>query len=252
MTRQPLLSIVLPAFNEAGRIPHSIRRLCDFLSAHRIDAEVLVVDDGSNDATADAARAAASNVAVPVRVIGYSPNRGKGYAVRTGLSQAGGRIVGFTDADLPIDLGHILDVLRILDGDADLVIGSKWMRGAECLGFCPFRRRAMSSALNVLTRLFLGLPYADTQCGFKFMTRRAADLLLPMLTLDGFGFDMELLFAARCQGLRVVELPVRWQNPYAGSAVRPLRDGLRMLGEIAAIRLRAIRGQYRRARTDSS
>ena len=239
------LSIVLPAYNEEGRIGQSLHTLDEFLRAQGIQAEILVVDDGSSDATAQAAGEAASECRAPVRVISYRPNRGKGYAVRTGIAHGRGRYLGFTDADLPIDLAHIPEALDLLRAEADMVVGSKWMRGAECIGVCPLRRRAMSRALNLLTRGLLLLPFADTQCGFKFMTRELVEAVLPLLQAEGFGFDMELLYVARVLGYRIVEIPVRWQNPYGTSSVHPLRDGLQILREIFAIRMRALTGQYR-------
>ena len=251
MQAEPVLSVVLPSYNEADRIAHSIERVAGFLSDNDLSGEVIVVDDGSLDATAEAAREAGRSSPVPVRVVRYSPNRGKGYAVRTGLAQATGRYVGFTDADLAIDLQHITDVMAAFEAGADVVIGSKWARGAECLGACPLRRRAMSRMLNLTTRLVLGLPFTDTQCGFKFMTKRAAEVVVPRLTIDGFGFDMELLFVARMLGHKIVELPVRWQNPYGTSSVHPLRNGLQMLREVLTIRLRAATGRYRVPAPDS-
>jgi dolichyl-phosphate beta-glucosyltransferase len=240
----PLLSVILPAYREASRIGASVQRLSAFLSGQGWAAEIIVVDDGSPDDTARVAKATAAQVTVPVHVISYAPNRGKGYAVRTGWAASRGARVGFMDADLAVALHHLGEVLCLLEGKAEVVVGSKWQAGAACLGSCPPARRFMSRAVRWASRLVLGLRATDTQCGFKFMRGDLARQMARVMRADGFGLDLEILYLARKWGCRVVEIPVQWHNLYAGSSVRAVRDGLDVGLEMLRILWRELRGQY--------
>jgi len=239
-------SIVVPAFNEAGRIPQSLRAIGEY--AARIPStefELIVVDDGSTDETASVAERHLPNTRnVRSRVLRYPANRGKGHAVRYGLLAAGAPFALFTDADLstPIDeIPRILDAL--VSGVADVTFGSRALDRRLIGVHQPRRREWAGRAFNVVLRLATGLPFLDTQCGFKAFRMSVCRPLLEAGTIDGFGFDIELLYEAHRAGLRMREIPVRW-NHHDGSKVRCLRDGVRMLRDIATVRRRGAAGVY--------
>ncbi len=232
--------MVIPAFQEAGRIGVCVRRVSAYFRRRGRPFEVVVVDDGSTDGTASEARSAGR----PVRVIAYRPNRGKGYAVRRGvLAARGGRIL-FLDADLSTKPEEWPGLERRLDAGADLAIGSRKMRGARLLKRQPWWREKMGKVFTWLVRRSL-VNVSDATCGFKAMTRQAGRALFSAQKLDDWSFDAEVLFLAKRAGLRVDEIPVRWKdNPR--SKVRPVRDALRSLLGIVRVRLNALAGRYGR------
>jgi dolichyl-phosphate beta-glucosyltransferase len=226
MTR---LSIIFPAYNEAERLPSTLETYLAQLPHTPGEVEVLVVDDGSTDATLMVAKAAAD--ADPrVRVIRIWPNHGKGFAVRTAMLAAEGEIVVFTDADGSYGLGQLENVVRAL-AEAPVAIG---MRPADAATGSLVRRTA-SRVFNRFMRSLLDLPYRDTQYGLKGFRRQAAQAIFSRSQLDGFAFDAEALMLARRLGLAVAEVPVQAQER-DGSKVHVLLDARRMLGELWAIR----------------
>lgn len=240
------LSVIVPAFNESARLGASLERLVGYLRVDGRDAEVIVVDDGSDDGTADLAVALHAAPGVPVRVLRHARNRGKGAAVRTGVRASRGRLVVFLDADLstpPEDLPRLLQPLEA--GEADVVIGSRRAPGAD-IEVAQSPRRALIGSLfrRTVTRTLLPGIH-DSQCGFKGFRREAALDLFERTWVRGFGFDVEVLFAARRLGLRVREVPVRWRDD-ARSTVRPVRDGVRMVGEVGKILVGWAAGWYGR------
>ena len=241
----PQVSVVIPAFNEGARIETALERVLTCVEERGWDAEVLVVDDGSTDDTAAIVQRWMARY--PQLQLFENPgNRGKGYSVRNGLLQAAGEIVMFTDADLsaPIEEAELL--FRAIDAGADVAIGSRWLDKQRQTKHQPLYRRFFGRCYNALTRLVMGLPYKDTQCGFKAFRRGAAKCIFPLQTIERWGFDPEILFIAQKLGFRVVEVPVTWGHDER-SRISYLRDGSQMLKEMVEIRSNSVRGRYDRA-----
>jgi len=235
------LSVVLPCYNEAGRLPATLATYLAHFPAGADEVEVLVVDDGSTDDTLAVAGAAASGDA-RVRVLHTQPNHSKGFAVRTGMLAARGGLVVFTDADGSYTPAEVERVARALAG-AQVAIGA---RGDLVGPAGPVLRRLASLVFNRAMRMVLGLPYRDTQCGLKGFRREAARELFTRARVDGFAFDAEALFLAGRLGLRVAEVPVRAEER-AGSKVRLAVDALTMLRDMGGVRRAARAGAYDRA-----
>lgn len=242
---RPPVSVVIPAYNEAERIARSLRTIDTYARRLASAFELIVVDDGSVDGTADVARAnlpSAPNV--QARVLRYQQNRGKGHAVRYGLLDARAPIALFSDADQSTPIEELARLVApIQQGLADVTFGSRALQ-RELIGVHqPLRRELAGRAFNVVLRAATGLPFVDTQCGFKAFRMSVCRPLLEAGTIDGFGFDVELLYAAHRARLRLREIPVRW-NHCEGSKVRFLRDGTRMLQDILTVRIRGASGFY--------
>jgi dolichyl-phosphate beta-glucosyltransferase len=240
----PNLSVVVPAFNESARLGRSLKTIIDYLGRYP-SSEVIVVDDGSTDGTAAIAAGAHDGIdMVSVRVLGYAQNRGKGYAVRTGLLAARAPIALFTDADLSTPVTEIPKLVDpIAEGAFDLTLGSRGLDRSLIGVHQPFSREVGGRVFNLLARAATGLPLWDTQCGCKAFRMSVCRPLLEVSTVDRFGFDVEWLFIAHRAGLRLQEVPVRWDH-CAGSKVRMGRDSLRMIHEISVIRRSAAAGKY--------
>lgn len=228
------LSVVVPAYNEQKRLGRTLDALRAWLDRTGVDGEILVVDDGSRDATSDVARRAAA-LDPRIRALGYAGNRGKGYAVRTGVDAARGAQILFCDADLSTPIEEVESLRRRLAEGWDVAIGSRHLAASRILVRQPLHRRHLGRVFNGVVSLLAVRGFADTQCGFKLFRREAARRIFPRVKTDGFAFDVEILIRAREAGLRVAEVPVRWQNDSA-SRVRPVRDSLRMLAEILRMR----------------
>ena len=230
------LSLVIPAFNEGGRIGATIVHVCRYFEQQRYDWEVIVVIDGGPNADADEARAAAGS-RVNVRVIENAVNRGKGYSVRRGFSEASGDRLVFIDADLSLPVEGLAGMMARFDAGADVVIASRTAPGSRVEGAPPAGRDAMSKLFNIAVQAVALPGIADTQCGFKGFTAAAAKTIFSAATSDRFGFDVEALFLARKHGFRIDELPVICRY-HGGSSVSRLSDGVRMFADILAIRAR--------------
>ncbi len=228
---QPLLSIIIPAFNEAERLPATLQRILDFVRAQHAGSEVVVVDNASNDGTRDVVSAFSSRCS-SVRYL-YEGVRGKGAAVRTGMMDGRGTYLLICDADLAVPIEEIDKFLPLLK-DNDIVIGSREAEGARRFGE-PFHRHLMGRVFNFIVRTLLLPGLHDTQCGFKCFRRNVAHDLFSLNTIDGWSFDAEILYMARQKNYRIAELPVTW---YYGekSKVNPSRDTWLMLKEVIAIR----------------
>jgi glycosyltransferase involved in cell wall biosynthesis len=238
---EPMVSIVIPAFNESGRIGGSIEKIQAFLEKTEIDIQVIVVDDGSTDSTPDIVRAA--NTA-KVRLIRNDRNRGKGYSVRNGVLNATGKYVVFSDADLSTPIEELSKLYEVaVRENADIVIGSRGVDAAFIEKHQAMFRELGGKLFNRMVRLLLGLDIRDTQCGFKLFHRERTRAIFQKQTTEGFGFDPEVLFIAARHGLRIREVPVRWSHS-EGSKVSFLRDGLRMFADLMRIRWNYIRGRY--------
>jgi glycosyltransferase involved in cell wall biosynthesis len=244
----PSLALVVPAFNEARRLGKTLPLMIEYLSAHQPSAELIVVDDGSRDGTAEVATAnLADETRVAARVIRFEENRGKGHAVRKGLLATRAPIAIFSDADLstPIsELPKIVDPIRA--GDYDVVFGSRALNRKLLGQRQPWHREYGGRIFNYFVRWGTGLPFFDTQCGFKAFRMNRYRPLLEQAAIDGFGFDVELLFLARQADLRLLECPVRWDHN-EGSKVDLIRDSMRMLHDLGEIRRRFWSGHYNAA-----
>jgi glycosyltransferase involved in cell wall biosynthesis len=245
MSSSPELSIVIPAVNEECRLPGTLEKIHHYLTAKPLRAEVLVVDDGSTDSTAQVVDAQRERYP-EVRRISNPTNHGKGYAVRQGMLEAQGEFMLFSDADLSTPIEEADKLLAALrSGQYDGAIGSRGLDRSLIAGRQSMLREAGGMAFNLIVRLTTGLPFADTQCGFKAFRRDRGRILFEQQRVDGFGFDPEILFLARRHGLKIVEIPVRWAH-HPGSKVKFMTDGLRMLAELGTIRRNARRGLYPR------
>ena len=242
MMSYPNYSIVIPAYNEAGRLPATLYAVIDCVRRNRWSAEIIVVDDGSTDATAQVVQDIAGQ-APEVRLIQNPGNRGKGYSVRSGLLQSFGEIVMFTDADLSAPMEEAQGLFDAIENGADIAIGSRWLETKRQTIRQPFYRRFFGRCFNAVTRLVMGLPFADTQCGFKAFTRAAAQTVFQLQTIQRWGFDPEILFIALKRGYRIKEVPVSWAHDER-SRVSYLKDGTQMLKEIAIVRWNALLGRY--------
>jgi dolichyl-phosphate beta-glucosyltransferase len=242
VTQYPKYSIVIPAFNESARILAALRSVMGCIRERSWSAEVIVVNDGSRDATAEMVRAFAAS-APEVRLIENPGNRGKGYSVRSGLLQAFGEVVMFTDADMSAPIEEAEGLFAAIAGGADIAIGSRWLEKGRQSHRQPLYRQFFGRCFNAVTRMVMGLPFADTQCGFKAFTRSAAQTVFQLQTIERWGFDPEILFIALKRGYRVVEVPVSWAHDER-TRISYLKDGIKMLEEIAIIRWNAFRGRY--------
>lgn len=243
---EPEISVVVPAFNEAARIHLTLRRTLDYLERQHPRFEILVVDDGSTDATAQIVQDLARGRS-DLRLLSLGSNRGKGAAVRCGMAEARGRARLFMDADLstPIEeLDKLLFYLRAPDGAAprggdagsDVVIGSRGLRESDVRARQSLARETMGKTFNLIVRSLVMGGIRDTQCGFKLFTAAAATDLFARQTLDGFAFDVEVLMLANELGYSVREVPIVWYHA-PNSKVSPLTDSPRMLRDVLKLRL---------------
>ncbi len=244
MAEYPKYSIVIPAYNESARIPATLERVVACLRERNWDAEVIVVNDGSTDTTAEVVGEFV-RTAPEVRLVENPGNRGKGYSVRSGMLQALGEVVMFTDADLSSPIEEAERLFAAIAAGADIAIGSRWLESSRQTHRQPLYRQFFGRCFNAVTRGVMGLHFADTQCGFKAFTRSAAQTVFQLQTIERWGFDPEILFIAVKRGLRVAEVPVSWGHDKR-TRMSYLRDGMKMLEEMATIRWNALRGRYGR------
>jgi dolichyl-phosphate beta-glucosyltransferase len=236
----PAFSVVIPAFNEASRIGETLRLTLDYLRNVSPESELIVVNDGSTDATSPIVREVLETAKIETRLLENFPNRGKGAAVRSGLLAAQKPIALFFDADLSTPLEETPKVIEpIADGEIDIAFGSRALDRRLIGHRQPWRREQAGRVFNLLVRLATGLPFWDTQCGFKAFRIDVCRPIVEAARIDGFAFDVELLYLAHRAGLRIREIPVRW-NHSAGSKVRFFQDSLRMLSEVIVLRSRAL------------
>ncbi len=242
--QSPRLSIIIPARNEARRLPSTLEKIAHFLSRQDYDAEVIVVDNGSTDGTAATVQEfTRQHEGFPITVV-YEPRRGKGAAVRTGMLHGTGEILFLCDADLSMPIEELDKFLTKLPEQTDIAIGCRECPGSSRLGE-PIHRRLMSRVFNQLLRSLglTGLP--DTQCGFKAFRRNVAYDVFAAQTIPGWGFDVEILAIARRRRYSVASVPIAW-NHDADSRVRPFLDVVAMFQEIWSIRQRLRQGLYDR------
>jgi len=238
---EPTYSIVIPAFNESARLGATLTRVLAYVHEQQWEAEVIVVNDGSRDNTADIIRAFANDPIV--RLLENPGNRGKGYSVRNGMLHARGKIVLFSDADLSSPIEEAPKLLAALESGADIAIGSRWLRAETQTQRQPLHRQLFGRVFNLLLRLSLGLQFKDTQCGFKAFRQPAVRAIFPLQKIERWGFDPEILFLARKFGFKVQEVAVAWAHS-GGTRINPVVDGGRMFIEMLHIRWNDLTGKY--------
>jgi len=236
------ISVVVPAYNEETRLQETLPLLCRVLKRRFGRFEIIIVDDGSSDKTADYASCFAEQHP-QVGVVSYSSNRGKGFAVRTGMLAARGKYVLFSDADLSTPILEIRKLIRALEEGADVAIGSRARQESKIVECQPFYRIFMGKTFNKIVRLLAVRGIADTQCGFKCFRREVAQEIFSRCRIDGFGFDVEVLFVAGKKGMTVREVGVMWRNS-PESKVDPIQHSLQMLKEILFVRWYSMVGYY--------
>lgn len=239
------LSIVIPAYNEAERLGKTLSTVTEYLTKNLPGSELIVVDDGSADKTADLARQVLSHYEnLRTSVISYQLNLGKGRAVRLGLLASRGDVALFSDADLSTPITETRKLLEpIQRGECDVAFGSRALDRSLIGVHQPWRREQGGRVFNLVVRLATGLPFWDTQCGFKAFRMALCRPIIEGATIDRFGFDVELLYLAHRAGLKMCEIPVRWDHN-EGSKVSVMSDSFRMLSEVGLIRRQARRGVY--------
>lgn len=223
------LSVIIPAYNEERRIVEPLSQVADYFAKQSYNAEIICVNDGSTDGTAQVLKRASENCSM-IRIITYQTNHGKGYAVKQGVLEAKGSYVLFSDADLNTPIEEVERLLGMLNGH-DIAIGSRGGRTQKR----PLIREIGSRSLNLAIRMLAVPGIKDTQCGFKLFKSEIAKKIFSLVFLEGFSFDIEVLYLARRLGYKVVEVPVVWFYR-GGSKVHPVMDGLRFLRDILRIR----------------
>ncbi len=236
------LSVIVPAYNEKRRLPHSLRRIVGYLGKQEYTSEVIVVDDGSEDGTAQVVEEMMAEL--PLLSLIRTEHRGKGHAVKTGMLAGRGEYLFICDADLSMPIEELYQFLPpVLEG-YDVAIASREVPGAQRYDEPPYRH-FMGRVFNWMVRLFAVQGFQDTQCGFKCFRREAAREVFGYQTMDGWGFDVEVLFISQKRGYKIVEVPINWYYS-ANSRVHPIRDSINMFTEVLKIRLNDWRGRYRK------
>jgi dolichyl-phosphate beta-glucosyltransferase len=236
------ISVVIPAFNEELRIAGTIQSVHDYLQKRYARYEIVVVDDGSTDATR-AVVAASAKERNYIRLIRHAVNSGKGFAVKSGIFAASGNIIIMCDADLSTPIEESEKLLSYYEEGFDLVIGSRGLKESDIVVRQPWYRGRMGKIFNLLVRLLVIGDFRDTQCGFKMFRRDAARELFSRCRMNHFCFDVEILFMAKKHGFRIKEVPIRWINS-PDSKVKVFKDSLRMLIDLVIIRVNSYRGFY--------
>ena len=220
----------------------TLEKVLAYVAERGWDAEVIAVNDGSRDNTAEIIRGFAERNP-RLRLLENPGNRGKGYSVRNGMLHAQGEILLFSDADLSSPIEEAEKLLAALNQGADIAIGSRWLRSNLQTQRQPLYRQLFGRVFNLMLRITLGLRFKDTQCGFKAFTRRAAKVIFPLQRIERWGFDPELLYLAKKFKFKIVEVPVAWAHN-EGTRISPLRDGTKMFVEMLKIRWNALAGKY--------
>jgi dolichyl-phosphate beta-glucosyltransferase len=231
------VSVIIPAYNEAERLPMTLRVTADYFATRPDHFEILVVDDGSTDSTAlTVAEFAQAYPQHTVQCLSYGGNRGKGFAVRFGMLRANGDLRLFCDADLSTPAEEYEVVLAAMEHEgASIGIGSRPLRKSHLLVHQPWYREWLGRSFNKAVQLLAVPGIADTQCGFKIFTAEAATDVFSRCRIDGFAFDSEALYIARRLDYTIAEVPIRWSHK-DGSKVSMVRDGLKMLRDLSTIR----------------
>ncbi len=231
----PQLSVIIPAFNEEVRLHDTISKVQSFLQNQPYESETIVVNDGSTDKTADSVRQYA-DFSPPIRLVSYIQNRGKGYAVRQGVFAARGKYILFSDADLSTPIEETTRLLPYLtDKDYDLAIASRAVKGAKITSHQPLYRELGGKTLNLIIQMLAVPGVKDTQCGFKLFKKHVAKDIFERAIVDGWGFDVEVLYLARKMGFVACEVPVTWSHA-EGSTIHPFRAACEIIADIIKMR----------------
>ncbi len=236
------LSVVIPAFNEEARIPDTLKTISRYLASRFEDYEIIVVDDGSCDGTASIVEGLSGELP-NLTLISYPANSGKGCAVRTGVLSSKGDLLLICDADLSTPIEELEKLKTFLDDEFDIVVGSRGLRDSDIAIRQPWYRERMGKIFNAFVRSLVVGGISDTQCGFKLFKGDAARSLFKKNIIDGFAFDVEILFLARKKGYKIKEVPVRWLNS-PNSRVKIMRDPFMMFLELLKIRVNCLLGKY--------
>jgi len=236
-----MFSVIIPAFNESQRIIPTLESIKVFKSTSPLDLEIIIVCDGCSDDTEEIVTNFIENNA-DFKIISYPTNRGKGFAVRQGILASTGDFVGFMDADGSTNITELTQFATEFEKDSSLscIIASRRSTGSVLTPAQPWYRQGMGLTLSVITRFVLKMPYADTQCGFKFFRGELARRIFSEMSIDGFSFDLEVLYYLHSQGYKILELGVHWHNE-EGSTVSPLKDGLKMLRTVFRIKTNSLK-----------
>lgn len=229
------LSLIIPAYNEEDRIKPSIERVLDYVASLGQQCEVIIVDDGSTDSTLQITNEAAASSSV-LRVVTYPKNMGKGYAVRRGVAESRGQLVGFTDADLSAPIEEMDKLIAAMEGGVDAAIGSRAIKGAVIPKHQPFYRELGGKGLNLIIRTLAVRGIHDTQCGFKLFTGELARDVFSRCFLDGWGFDVEVLYLSKKVGYYIKEVPVVWSHS-EGSKIHPFSAAVKIIIDLVRMRL---------------
>jgi len=236
------LSIIIPAYNEEKRLPNTIKKIAKYLASFSFQSEIIIVDDGSTDGTAKLAEE--MTFLYPcLRVIHLKKNRGKGCAVRSGILEAKGKYILFSDADLSTPISEAEKLLVYLKSGYDIAIGSRKLPQSKIEVRQPFLRELMGSVFSIMVQVLVVQGVKDTQCGFKCFTQKSALRIFREQRLNGFGFDVEVLYLASKYGFSVKEVPVRWSDS-PRTTVKLMRDSIKMFLDLLKIRYNDIRGRY--------
>ncbi|MCE5197606.1 glycosyltransferase family 2 protein [bacterium] len=231
---RPYLSLVIPAYNEEKRIASTLSSVQSFMDSFGQSYELIIVDDGSTDSTLDEVRRMVSGDGV-VRVVSYIPNRGKGYAVRQGVIASRGEYIAFSDADLSAPIDQLVKLFDAIKSGYDVAIGSRAADGAEIPVHHPLYRELGGKALNMVIQALAVPGIKDTQCGFKLFRGIVAKDIFSRCFIDGWGFDIEVLYIARKLGYSIAEVPVKWSHA-EGSKIHPFSAGVKVMQDIIRIR----------------
>lgn len=239
------LSVVIPAYNEERRLPVYLVEILAYLEVQPFSFEVIIVDDGSQDGTVEMVeRFTAENS--KVHLIRLPQNRGKGYAVKTGMLKACGKLRLFADADGATPVSELAGLKKAIDAGADVAVASRALRDDSHTVKSKFHRKLMGTVFNFIVRTLTVKGINDTQCGFKLFSAEAANSAFSLQRIQDFGFDVEVLYICQKKGCRIVEVPVNWTD-IPGSKVKLLRDSLRMFKDVVKIRVNDWRGAYQDA-----
>ena len=240
---EPALSVIIPAFNEEARLPRYLDQVISYLESRNTSYEIIVVDDGSIDSTCSIVKEMQGQTP-GLQLVRLPQNRGKGAAVRAGMLAARGELRLFTDADGATPIEELERLEKAVRNGADIAVASRALRDDETRVQGTLHRKVMGTAFNMMVQALAVPGIHDTQCGFKLFTAHAAKMTFSLQVIDDFGFDVEILFLAQKQELRIEEVAVNW-NDVTGTKVKVVRDSLLMFADILTIRFNELRGRYR-------
>ncbi len=240
------LSVVVPAFNEETRISGTIERIGSYLKENFAEYEIIIVDDGSTDGTAEVITDLGRKFG-NIRLVRYPENAGKGYAIRKGVLSSQGDLLLISDADMSTPIEEVERLIPFIHGGFDVVIGSRGLEESDIIVRQPWYRQNMGKIFNLIVRVLVIGGIRDTQCGFKLFKGDVSRTLFAKSRIDGFSFDVEILALAREAGYEIKEVPVKWVNS-PNSKVRLMRDPIRMFLELFKIRAYLLAGKYNKSR----